>query len=159
MEHICTICAKQPDSHSFMCLCKTINNKYIFYTKFASAKLYNDTEGITTHFENLLKFVNPSSWIWIVDCNGFGLKHSLEIKTAMRLLNIVKKNGNIHRIIIINANTFIYNIYKLIKISFSEDLQNKTIFIKPTEKNIYNTELENLKLSEENYTMLNKFMN
>ena len=158
MENICPICVKQPNAHSFMCLCQTISNKYIFYTKFASAKLYNDTEGILKHHENLLNFVNPSSWIWIVDCNGFGLKHSLEIKTAFGLLNMIRKNGNVHRILIINANSFIYNIYKIVKLSLNEDLQKKTVFIKPAEKNIYIDELNNFKLSDENYNMLNNFM-
>ena len=83
MEQICLTCYNQPSSRSFNCVCETKNKgEFIFYTKVADAKLYNDTTGILTHYENMLNYVNPEAWIWIFDCKDYKLKHSLQIKTV-----------------------------------------------------------------------------
>ena len=64
MENICSVCVNHPNAHSFMCLCQTINNKYIFYTKFASAKLYNDTEYIIRNI-----YINDNDFYFITTNN------------------------------------------------------------------------------------------
>jgi len=64
MERVCLTCFEQPSSHSFNCVCETNNKKeFIFYTKVADAKLYKDKDGILKHYENMLNYVNPESWI------------------------------------------------------------------------------------------------
>lgn len=159
MNNICTKCYENPGSHSFNCLCSTNNiNQYVFYTNVPSAKIYKDTEGILNHYSNMLHYVNPDSWIWIFDCRNFGLIHSLEIKTAIGITKIVTEYGKLHKIFVINSNNFVNSVYSVVKLLLSDDIRNKTLFIKSNEKNKYKSELDKLNLDKENYDKLLNYM-
>ena len=81
METICIKCTMDPTSHSF----KKISEKdgvCTYYTKPINSKLYTDTDGILSHYDNALKQIGDKKWIWIFDSDGFDLKHAMEVKTG-----------------------------------------------------------------------------
>ena len=129
MENICEICYNNPGSHSFSLICKTDDDEYIFYTKFANAKLYDDTKGILNHVRTYLSYINPDKWIWIVDCVGFEFKHSLEIKTAFGLINIVKTFGKLQYMFITNSNMFFDTLFSVVKVVINDELKKKNIYV------------------------------
>ncbi len=118
MENICKTCYKHPNSHSFTYLCKTkdiSSNEYIFYTCVADAILYNDTNGIVNHYKNYLEIMNPDSWIWIFNCDGFEMKHYLDVYTISRLASLIKSYGKVKHIYIINYTNLLYLVINLVK--------------------------------------------
>jgi hypothetical protein len=158
MENICSICYNEPFSHSFSLICKTDDDVYIFYTKFANAKLYDDTKGILNHTNNYLSYINPNKWIWIVDCIGFELKHSLQIKTALGLINIIKTFGKLKYMFVTNSNIFFEGLFKFVSSVFTEELKKKIfIFTKNDMKTLYLEHISKLDItnSDEKEILLN----
>lgn len=125
MENICKTCFNSPGSHSFSLICKTLDDEYIFYTKFANARLYDDTKGILAHIKTYLSYINPDKWIWIVDCVGFELKHSIEFKTAYGIMNIIKTFGKLKYMFITNSNMLFDGMFKIVSVVCSEELKKK----------------------------------
>ena len=105
MEQICEICVKEPGAHSFTYLCKTnkVNTfEYVFYTCIGDSKRYNDSDGIITHYTNCLNLMNPDKWIWIFNCDGFGMKHYAEIHTITKLAKLIRDYGKVEAIYLVN---------------------------------------------------------
>jgi hypothetical protein len=91
------------------------NSKTIFYTCPADAIEYNDTNGILSHYENMLKINGDKEWIWIFNCDRMELKHSMEFNTAIGILKIISEKymHNIKQIYFINSTTIPLLINKL----------------------------------------------
>ena len=103
METICIKCTMDPTSHSF----KKISEKdgvCTYYTKPINSKLYTDTDGILSHYDNALKQIGDKKWIWIFDSDGFDLKHAMEVKTGSGIAKLLteKYADNLLEIKIIN---------------------------------------------------------
>ena len=130
----------------------------IFYTKVANAIKYDDTDGIITHYTNLLNLVNPDQWIWIFDCNQFGLKHSLELKTAKNIASLISRFGKVKKILVINSNTFINVVYKTIKGFLNDEITKNTVMIKSDEKTKYMNELLQLHIPSDDFNNLMQLM-
>jgi hypothetical protein len=162
IKYYCDVCHQIPSSHSFEVVCHVprIDNikEIIFYTKVANAIKYDDTEGILNHYENLLRLENPDQWIWIFDCDHFGLKHSLELKTAKRIANLISNFGKVKKILVINSNTFINFVYRAIKGFLDREITKNIIMIKSDQKTKYMNELLHLHLSSEDFNNLMKLM-
>ena len=103
MEKICQKCSMDPTSHCFKKISEK-NGAYIYYTNPSKAKLYTDTDGILSHYDNALKQVGEKKWIWIFDSDGFDLKHALEVKTGTGIAKLLtdKYAHNLIEIKIIN---------------------------------------------------------
>jgi hypothetical protein len=161
-KYYCDICHLLPSAHSFEVVCsvhrKDNIKEVIFYTKVANAIRYDDTKGIINHYKNLLQLENPDQWIWIFDCDQFGLKHSLELKTAKQLANLISKFGRVKKILVINSNTFINLVYKAIKGFLGDEITKNTIIIKSDEKTKYMNELLQLHLLSEDFNNLMELM-
>jgi hypothetical protein len=158
MENICKTCYNDPGSHSFSLICKTDDDEYIFYTKFANAKLYADTKGIVNHVHTYLSYINPDKWIWIVDCVGFEFKHSLEIQTALGLINIIKTYGKLQSMIITNSNMFFDTMFAIVKVVITDELKKKIFMFKKDEmRNLYINQISkfNITNSDEKEILLN----
>ena len=109
MKNICPKCYKNPKAHSFKLL-KTSLNIPVFYTAPGEAEDYADSNGILTHYENMLKIYGNQEWIWVFNCNNLEMKHSLEFNTARRVAILIsEKYYNIKQIYVLNSN-FIFNI-------------------------------------------------
>ena len=120
MQNICPKCYKNPKAHSFKLL-KTSLNIPVFYTEPGEAEDYADSDGILTHYENMLKSYGNNEWIWVFNCNNLEMKHSLEFSTARRVAILIsEKYYNIKQIYILNSN-FIFNIILNIIYPFLDD--------------------------------------
>ena len=103
MEKICQKCTMDPTSHCFKKISEK-NGTYIYYTNPSKAKLYTDTEGILSHYDNALKQIGDKKWIWIFDSDGFDLKHAMEVKSGIGIAKLLtdKYAHNLQEIKIIN---------------------------------------------------------
>ena len=94
MDKICPKCAIDPTSHSF----KKVAEKggvTIYFSQPSTAKLYEDTDGILSHVDNMLALNGTKPWSCILDWKGFDLKHAVEVKTGVGLIRLLmEKYGN-----------------------------------------------------------------
>jgi hypothetical protein len=134
MKNICHICYEDFTSHSFNVICNTVEGGYIFYTKLSIASKYDDTDGIANHFEKYLNTINPKKWTWIIDFDGFGLKHTLGIKTGIRLSKLINSFGRLHYLIIININPFVEQMIKLIKLTLNKEYHDCIKIVNPNDR-------------------------
>lgn len=104
-----------PTCHSFKKISEK-NGVCIYYTNPTKAKLYTDTEGILTHYDNALKQVGNKKWIWIFDSDGFDMKHALEVKTGIGIAELLtdKYANNLVEIKIINPTWHIKTMLKAV---------------------------------------------
>ena len=123
---MCKICDDEPGSHSFEFYGKTKEGVYMYYTCPGDASKYWDTEGILNHYKEVLEQNNNNKWCWIFDSKGFDVKHSLEIGTAMGIIDILSKYENsLCEIQILNGNILIKGFYSLIYPFLSKEIINK----------------------------------
>ena len=121
MEQICSSCYEDFTTHSFNYVCSSLEGGHIFYTKISNASKYNDTDGIVNHCTNYLQHAQPPKWSWIIDFKDFGLKHTLGLNTGLRLSRLVNSFGRLKYLIVINTNTFVEQIMKLIKLTLNKE--------------------------------------
>ena len=127
---MCIICDQDPGSHSFEFYGKTNEGINMYYTCPANATRYWDTEGILNYYTEVLEQNNNNKWIWIFDSQGFDVKHSLEIETAIGIIKILSQYDNsLYQIQIVNANVLIKTFYTLIYPFLSTDIINKIRWI------------------------------
>ncbi len=126
METICSKCAMDPTSHSFKKLTEK-NGVSIYYTNPTKAKLYKDTDGILSHYDNALAQVGNKKWIWIFDSDGFDLKHALEVKTGSGIAKLLtdKYADNLVEVKIINPTWHIKSMMTVVWPFLSESTKNK----------------------------------
>ena len=74
MSFVCSICANDPTSHSFIRLEERQGVQY-FYSCPSKATRYDDTDGILYHYSGMLAELNGKPWVWIFDSTGFEFKH------------------------------------------------------------------------------------
>lgn len=101
---VCEACLKDPKTHSFFKVGQTLDGKNIFYTCPAKSKEYGHAPNIVKHYKAHLDETGPYPWIWIFDCNGFGIKHmsSLEVGKALAKLIDEEYSETLHAIYIVN---------------------------------------------------------
>ena len=127
---MCIICDQDPGSHSFEFYGKTNEGIYMYYTCPANATRYYDTKGILNHYAEVLEQNNNNKWIWIFDSQGFDIKHSLEIETAIGIIEILSQyDDSLCQIQIVNANLLIKTFYTLIYPFLSTNIINKIRWI------------------------------
>jgi hypothetical protein len=124
MHKICPICIEDFTAHSFNRICNTLESGHFFYTKISNASRYDDTDGIVTHCTNYLNYVNPEKWSWIMDFEGFGIKHTLGINTGIRLSKLINSFGKLKYLLVININPFVEQMLKLIKLTLNKEYHN-----------------------------------
>lgn len=102
MVYQCDICYQDPTSHSLKNM-GTRDSVQYYYTCPAKASKYDDVEGIIKHYDGVLS-ENTNKWIWIFDCDGFNMKHLLEINVGIKLAQLItnKFSHNLVKIIIVN---------------------------------------------------------
>lgn len=115
MNYTCPICSIEPNSHSFSKIAEE-NGISTFYTCPSKATKYWDKEGIVTHYDGLLCENGDKQWLWIFDCDGFELKHSLEIQTAFGIIDLLtnKYGKTLQKIIVLNPTWHIHSMLYII---------------------------------------------
>lgn len=133
MSIVCKTCMEDFSSHSFNRIGYTLEGGHIFYTKISNASKYDDTEGIVNHCSNYLNTINPDDWSWIMDFDGFGLRHTLGINTGLRLSHLINKFGRLRYLIVINTNTFVEQMLSLIKLTLNKEYHQCIKIVHPND--------------------------
>jgi hypothetical protein len=135
MELICKLCKTDPNIHSFNHISKYDSNSYIFYTKITEVKDDDDESALITHYENYLEFINPDKWIWIINFNGFTLKHLMKINLTIKIGHLIQKYQNLEKIIIFNSNYIVSKLMSSLKPFIGSTLFGKIEFYDEEQKN------------------------
>lgn len=94
--YTCPKCIQEPNSHSLEYY-KIENDVIYFYTCPANALYYDDHKGIMEHYEGMftnLLYDNQmkcKKWCWIFDCQGFQMKHYMQIQTAIEIAKLISQ--------------------------------------------------------------------
>ena len=104
----CPVCKADPTSHSLAKLTETDDIIY-YYTCPAKASKYNDREGILSHYDGELNSKGEKPWIWIFDCIGFDMRHSMEIRLAIDMAKLITRShgDSLVKVYVINPTFFI----------------------------------------------------
>jgi len=86
----CPICRVEPTSHSFNQIAYSNPNIHLFYSCPAKSSKYFETEGAIEHLRLYLDKNNHHPWAYILDCEGFTLRHAMEIKASLIMVNMIK---------------------------------------------------------------------
>ena len=156
MQQICSICQGDFTSHSFNYVCHTAEGGHIFYTKISNASKYDDTEGILKHCTNYLHYRNPEKWCWIIDFEGFGLKHTLGLNTGIQLSRLINRFGRLNHLIMINTNTFVEQMLKLIKLTLDKEYHKCIRIVQP--KDAFSNDIQKWTCLDENKHLLNAIL-
>lgn len=131
MTSVCPICDACPGAHSFKFLGEKLGFG-VFYTCPAQASMYNDREGIIEHYTNALAAWSPRPWVWILDAEGFSLKHAAEVTIAIELSKLIENrySANLLKIEVVNANKFLWTILECLRPFLSEGTKQKLVIKK-----------------------------
>lgn len=131
METICIKCTMDPSSHSFKKISEK-NGVCIYYTNPTKSKLYTDTDGIISHYDNALKQIGDKKWVWIFDSEGFDLKHALEVKTGTGIAKLLTDTyaDNLLEIKIINPTWHIRTMLTAVWPFLSQTTRDKIRILK-----------------------------
>jgi hypothetical protein len=126
MEKICKKCALDPMSHSFKKLTER-SGVLVYYSHPSAAKLYDDTEGILRHIDQMLAFHGNRKWSCIFDGDGFDIKHAVQLNMGIGLIRLLseKYGETLHEIKVINPTWHISGMLKLLS-----SMINSTLFAK-----------------------------
>lgn len=128
-EKKCEACETDPTSHSFSKLCE-VNNVVTFYTKPADASKYNDVVGVVHHFDILLSHYSSKHWKWIIDAEGFSMRHAMETGVARGILKLIqqKYGDNLDSIVVTNTNKAVQIAFRAIAPFFYKGFAEKVHF-------------------------------
>jgi hypothetical protein len=137
MEHICKLCEINPNFHSFNHISKYDSNSYIFYTKITEAKDDEDESALIAHYENYLGFINPDKWIWVINFDGFTIKHLIKFNLTIKLGHLIQKYQNLEKIIIFNSNYIVSKLMSSLKPFLGSTLFGKIDFYNDEQKSTF----------------------
>ena len=124
--YTCPLCAIDPSSHSLIKMAEK-NGILYYYTCPAKATMY-DVKGIMNHYDGVLsKIPKDKKWVWIVDGEGFGFTHAMQINVAIEISKLIssKFSKNLKKIIIKNPTLYITIIHKIIMPFLNKETRDK----------------------------------
>jgi hypothetical protein len=103
-QNPCKICTIDPTSHSFQIIPSINQQINLFYSCPAKATKYFESEGVIEHFRSHLQKNNGKPWAYVLDCEGFTLRHATQIQTSMALVDMItgKYGDSLKKVWIIN---------------------------------------------------------
>jgi hypothetical protein len=144
MESICSICEKDPKSHSFVYLGKE-SGIQLFYSCPFVATHFSDNPNMITHIENALNFYQCDKirWKWIFDADRLGIDDIFKIRVVFNTLNIVETRYTdfLHSVQIVNASWYIKVLLNIMLV-FSSKTAKKSVKIIYTPIPIHSQEEE-----------------
>ncbi len=129
MPYSCPICAEDPTSHSLHKLLETDDHVY-FYTCPGKATKYADRNGILAHYDGVLREKGDKPWTWIFDCEGFEMKHALEVSLAIDMARLISdSHGNsLAKICVINPTWHVHITVNVIWPFLSRHIRSIIVF-------------------------------
>ena len=89
----------------------------------------HETNGVLTHYREVLEKNRGEKWIFIFDAKGFTLYHSTRIASARGLITIFNEYGDdLEELRIINANNFVKSLFMAIKPFTPTNIFNKIVW-------------------------------
>lgn len=111
---MCQLCDNDPSSHSFFKMGRQ-GGANLYYTCPGDATNH-ETEGVISHYREVLERNAGEKWIFVFDAKGFTFYHSTRIASARGLLTIFKEYGdNLQEVRIVNANGFVKTMFATIQ--------------------------------------------
>jgi hypothetical protein len=95
-------------------------------------------------------------WSWIIDFDEFGLKHSLGLNTGIQLSKLINRFGRLHQLIVINSNTFVDQMLKMIKLTLQKEYHNSIRIIHKND--VFLQEIESWRYLDENKNLLTQII-
>jgi hypothetical protein len=88
------------------------NGLVFYYTKPIKAYQYTNADNVVEQYDKSLKHVGEKKWIWIIDSEGFNLKHAMEVTIGTEIAKLIteKHAHNLQEIKIINPTWHIKTI-------------------------------------------------
>lgn len=136
----CAVCEAEPGSHSLREIGVTEDGVVMFYTCPAEAKKYNDYEGIMRHYEDTFedRIGDGTPWIWVFDCNGFTLRHLVEINVAIGIVSLVTRfSEHLQKVVVVNPYWIVHVTMNLLRPFMSEELRLKIQIASKAENESY----------------------
>jgi len=102
----CSACRADPATHSF----SLIRGPHsIVYTSFAKVKDYSNSEAILAHMRGTLEPIGSGSWVWVIDCDQFALKHAMSISSLLAIARFMRDTyaSQISAMYILNSGTLL----------------------------------------------------
>ena len=115
--------------------------------------LYKKTPSYLERVTNYLQYITPKKWCWIIDLEGFGLKHMSGLNTCIQLSKLINTFGKLHNLIIINSNVFVEQMINMV-ILFLQKEFHKCICCINSEQEYIKKIKEWVPMHEADYTLL-----
>jgi hypothetical protein len=102
IDTVCDKCFYNPRSHSFHKLSENAAEIY-YYSCPSYAEYYYDADGIYKHMRLEIEILQKP-WVWIIDCNNYGLKHLMYPSVGLKIVEFLDSylSNKLNQIIIIN---------------------------------------------------------
>lgn len=126
MDKICKKCAADPTSHSYKKVTEK-NGVSIYYSHPATAKLYDDMDGIIEHVDRIMSTNGSKKWICIFNGEGFGVKHTMEFTMGVKLAELLtnKYGDTLQEMKIINPTWYITYALKIVHATVKPSIVEK----------------------------------
>jgi CRAL/TRIO domain len=121
----CPICHLDPTSHSFHTINSENPNVNLFYSCPAKATKYFESPGVINHFRQYLEENSHHPWAYILDCEGFTLRHATQIHMSIVLADMIQNTygKSLKKVWIINSSWPIKIVLNTILTILSDDLK------------------------------------
>ncbi len=128
MVFICPICAENPQNHSFSYI-NDVDGIAVFYSCPGHAIKYTENEGILEHIDGMLRELDGKPWKWIIDGNGFTLKHAMQVNLAISIIRLFTNNysTSLQEIMVINPSGYVHTIISVIWPLLSESMKSMIV--------------------------------
>lgn len=124
MPYVCPLCQENPRNHSFSRIHDT-NEFALFYSCPGDAIKYSDNEGIIEHIDGTLRELDGKPWKWIIDGNGFTMKHAMQVNLAISIIRLCANqySTSLQQILVINPSGYVHTIISVVWPLLSESMK------------------------------------
>ena len=129
MSTACAACKVDSLTHSFTHVTKWGAN-HVFYTSFAKLKDYSNSGAILAHIRGALAPIGTEPWLWIVDCDAFGMKHAMALSALMTIAKFMRDNyaNQLVGMYVLNTSTLLQTTISHIMPLFDASFQRKLTY-------------------------------
>jgi CRAL/TRIO domain len=128
---ICGPCSTDPDTHSFSILTKEGTHN-VYYSSFHKLKDYMNSTAILNHMRIALIPNKGNKWIWVLNCQHFGVKHAAQMACFVNVVNNIPADYSetLLNVYILNGGPIIQGTLKTLLHFFSPEYVSKIRYLK-----------------------------